>query len=73
MDTTKTRENRLRRMADRQGLVLQKSRRRDPQAIDYGGWQITDGNNWLVFGERAGRGYGASLDEIEEWLARPRT
>ena len=35
------RENRLRRMADRQWLVLHKSRRRDPRAIDYGRW-------WLV-------------------------
>jgi len=32
----KVRENRLRRMAERQGLALRKSRRRDPRAIDYG-------------------------------------
>ena len=31
----KVRENRLRRMADRQGLKLQRSRRRDEKAIDY--------------------------------------
>lgn len=32
----KVRENRLRRMADRQGLALHKNRRRDPYARDYG-------------------------------------
>jgi len=38
----KVRENRLRCMADRQGLRLVKSRRRDPRAIDHGGWMIVD-------------------------------
>jgi hypothetical protein len=33
----KVRENRLRRMAQRRGMQLQKSRRRDPNAIDFGG------------------------------------
>ena len=32
----KVRENRLRRMAKRQGLHLVKNGRRDPRAIDYG-------------------------------------
>ena len=38
----KVRENRLRRMADRQGLEIHKSRRRDPRAIDYDRWLILD-------------------------------
>jgi hypothetical protein len=38
----KVRENRLRRMAERQGLELRKSRRRDPRAMDYGRWYIVD-------------------------------
>jgi hypothetical protein len=38
----KIRENRLRRMAERQGLELRKSRRRDPRAKDYGRWYIVD-------------------------------
>jgi len=75
MSTTqaeKIRENRLRRMAARQGLELQKSRRRDPLAYDYGGYQLIDpGMNALVFGELAGHGFGASLDEIEQWLTHP--
>jgi hypothetical protein len=42
MDTDKVRENRLRRMAERRGLRLEKSRRRDPMAADYGTYQIID-------------------------------
>jgi hypothetical protein len=69
----KVREARLRRMAERQGLYLQKSRRRDPLALDYGGYQLIDpGSSLLVFGELAGRGFGASLDGIEDYLRRPR-
>lgn len=37
----KVRENRARRAADRQGLELHKSRRRDPRAIDYGDYWLT--------------------------------
>jgi hypothetical protein len=33
---TKVRENRLRRVAERQGFLIRKSRRRDPRALDYG-------------------------------------
>ena len=33
-------ENRMRRMAERQGLVLQKSARRDPKARDYGLYRL---------------------------------
>ena len=32
----RTRENRARRVAERRGYRLEKTRRRDPQAIDYG-------------------------------------
>jgi hypothetical protein len=38
----KVRENWLRRMAERQGLELRKSRRRDPRAKDCGRWYIVD-------------------------------
>jgi len=71
-ETQKVRENRLRRKAVRQGLRLEKSRRRDVTALDYGGYQLIDpGTNGLVFGELAGRRFGASLDEIEAWLSDP--
>lgn len=43
-------ENRMRRVAERQGLTLTKSRRRDPRAIGYGTFTLTDGV--VVIGER---------------------
>jgi hypothetical protein len=67
----KTRENRLRRMAERQDLMMRKSRRRDPYATDHGTYQLIDPHtNALVYGHTAGghEGYGVSLDEIETWL-----
>jgi hypothetical protein len=68
----KTRENRLRRMADRQGFVLRKSRRRDPQALDFGTYQLVDLDNDIVLGDGAVfSGFGCDLDEIEEWLNKP--
>ena len=66
--TDKVRENRLRRMAERQGLVLQKSRRRDPNALDFGGYWLIDAQmNVLVAGDE----WGWDLDDIEEWLNQP--
>lgn len=41
-DVDKVRENKLRRMAERQGLRLEKSRRRDPYALGYGGYRLVD-------------------------------
>jgi hypothetical protein len=40
-DELKNRENRLRRVAARRGLILRKGRRRDPGALDYGMYRIT--------------------------------
>lgn len=65
MDTdAKVQENRVRRMAKRQELILKKSRRRDPRATDYGSYMLVDYNNGLVLGE----GQRTTLDEVEEWL-----
>jgi hypothetical protein len=75
----KVRENRLRRMAERQGYALRKPRRRDPRALDYG-------ELWLMrfyVEDEAGKiealadpentddawlGPFRSLDELEDWL-----
>lgn len=67
----KVRENRLRRMADRQRVVIHKSRTRDPRAVDYGGFMIIDGdsNSVLIGGDPYP--YSATLDDIEAWLNRP--
>lgn len=67
----KVRENRLRRMAERQGLVLLKSRRRDPKAYDFGGYMLTDARaNTVVIGGDP-FAYSASLDDAEAYLMRP--
>ena len=71
MSDIKTRENLLRRKADRQGLRLSKSRRRDTRALDYGLYAIFDIRtggtihpalaNYFV--------YCLTLDQVEEWLS----
>jgi hypothetical protein len=68
-DADKTRETRLRRQAERQGLRLQKSPRRDPRAWDFGTYQLVDAREgWVVAEQIAGQGFGMSLDDVEEWL-----
>ena len=67
----KSREQRLRRMAARQGLTLQKSRTRDPHAPDYGKYflirETVPGASWqgraLVTSE-----WGVGLDDVEAHL-----
>lgn len=76
VDTDKVRENRLRRMASRQGLNLVKSRRRDPRATDYAKYWLydPDGKAWELYqlGERheaeVGGRHGLTLDEVEKHL-----
>jgi hypothetical protein len=60
----KVRENRLRRMAQRQGLTLSKSRRRDPLAVDYGQWLLTP------HGQGKARAF-PDLDQVERFLTTP--
>jgi hypothetical protein len=65
MTEDKVRENRLRRAAERQGLRLAKSRRRDPNAADYDHyWLIPPGHRGYPLGV-----LGVTLDAIEEELA----
>jgi hypothetical protein len=57
----KVRENRVRRMAQRQEMSVRKSRRRDPWAIDFGVYRLVDvRGNYLVC--------EGSLDDIEAHL-----
>jgi hypothetical protein len=69
----KVRENRLRRMAARQGYVLTKSRARDPRDLTFGGYQIIDpAHGGVVAGwGNANRGYALDLAAVENWLTRP--
>jgi hypothetical protein len=66
MSEEKVRENRLRRMAERQRLQLVKSRRRDPKAFDFGRYWLHDQKGKVVLGGES----GVSLDDIEGWLTR---
>lgn len=53
-------DNRMRRVAERRGLTLRRSRRRDVRALDYGVYTLTDGNGVeIVFGD---------LDQIKRYL-----
>lgn len=62
----KVRENKLRRMAARQGLTLHKSRRRDPRAVDFGAYWLTNDRNAIVAGDRM------SIDDVERYLTGDR-
>ena len=65
----KAMENRLRRKADRMGMRLTRSRRRDPDAIDFGCYALIDlENGGYCFGQNALGTPGATLDEIREFL-----
>lgn len=60
----KVRENRLRRMAVRQGFRLVKTRRLDPLALDYGTYRLVSSK---------GKPQGPfKLDEVEKRLTTPR-
>jgi len=61
----KVRENRLRRVAQRRGLKLTRSRRRDSRALDYGRYWLTDLQaNTVMTSE-----FGLTLDEVDAYLA----
>jgi hypothetical protein len=56
-------------MAERQGLELQKSRRRDPRAIDYDRWLILDPHtNTIVAGTKGTRRHGMTRDAVEAYV-----
>jgi hypothetical protein len=78
MVTEKSHETRIRRMADRQGLKLIKSRTRDPYAQDFGvywidvAWVMDGAIKRDVIPDQANRrGPFESLDEVEEFLTTP--
>ncbi|MGY1845512.1 hypothetical protein [Modestobacter sp. SYSU DS0875] len=60
----KVKENRLRRVAARRGLKLTRSRRRDPRALDYGRYWLTE----VRSNAPASPESGLTLDQVEEYL-----
>lgn len=66
-----SREKRLRRAAERQGLHLTRSSRRDPRALDFGRWRITDASTGALItpaGATDVARRGLTLDEVETYL-----
>lgn len=59
-------EQRVRRIARRQGYELHRDRAGVWSFNHQGGWRIVDAKrNWLVAGER----FDLSLEDVDEWLA----
>jgi hypothetical protein len=72
MTAEKVLENRLRRVAERRGLRLVKSRRRDPMAIDFGGYMLIDlQTNAVILGADP-VGFSATLDDVKAYFSEPR-
>ena len=67
----KVRENRARRAAERQGLRLEKCRRRDPRSLGYGTYQLVDVHtSAVVHRGDLPIGYGLTLAQVEAALGR---
>lgn len=62
-------ENKLRRSATRQGLRLEKSRARDPRAVDYSTYHLVDVATNTIASSGNQSGYGLGLHEIGQVLA----
>lgn len=73
MEASRVDENRVRRMAARQGLVVNKSRRRDPNALDYGRYWIVEPRRNVIATSLEGQEHGITLEEVEAWLRSPRS
>ena len=67
MSSDKVRENRARRAAQRQGLTLLKSRRRDPRALGYGRYQLNDADGRTVAGKLDSND-ALTVEQVEQHL-----
>lgn len=61
-------EQRARRVAERQGLQLQRSRRRDPNAIDFGRYRLIDPRLNAVVHGAGNFDYELDLQGVVEFL-----
>lgn len=68
----KVRENKVRRAAERRGWTLEKSKRRDPNALEYGRYILTNEKQEPVLGVFP-MPFSASLDDVEKALGITRT
>ena len=63
-------ENRVRRMAERRGLRITRSRRRDPNASDYGRYLLRDANTRVIVAGTSSTGQAQwTFDEVAAYLA----
>lgn len=74
----KARENRARRAAERQGMILRRNPRRDQRAPDYGSYVLEHAHNGHIVADfgwaRHGTPTGADwLADVETHLARGRS
>ena len=65
MAAEKVRENKMRRVADRRGYRLLKSRRRDPLAIGYNGYMVVAVETKAVVLGGIPRPFSATLEAVE--------
>ena len=65
---SRTLENRLRRALNRRGLTLTRSRRRDPAALDFGGYMILDTETNAVVAGGSPRPFFMTLADVEVWM-----
>ena len=63
----KVMENYVRRLLKRRGYKLVKSPRRDPGALDYSGYMITDEQGRIVSGSNGNRRFLLSLEGAQDW------
>ena len=67
--TRQSGESRLRRMAERRGLRIARSRARDPRAADYGLYMLRDVNTRVIVAGATTVGRALwTLDEVEAYL-----
>jgi hypothetical protein len=59
---------RFRRILARRGMSLVKSKRRNPQAFDYGGFMIVDISTNAVVAGADPLPFCMSIDDVEAWL-----
>ena len=64
----KVRENKARRRLDRRGYRLMKSRRRDPKALEYGGYMIVDSQTNGAVAGMDPVPFDYSLGDVEAFL-----
>ena len=64
-------EDRVRRMAERRGLRLHRSCRRDPSASDYGRYMLRDANTRVIVAGATSTGEAQwTLADVEAYLLR---